>query len=171
MGSEAWRLADPQACRRESGRAPGQPAPSSLRSTCLLLQNKSSPCPGQTSPLHLIFSLTAGTDAGIWRQRAWGTWSWVLALEFAWPPASAPSPPARPDCWARVWCQPPGGHSWAQASRPQACRVDSRTGPGARGTPRGLPSDRDLAGWAASAWTQRRLQVGQVRPLSWTLFA
>lgn len=145
VGSEAWRLADPQAHGRKSGRAPGQPAPSALRSACLLHQNKSYPYPGQTSPPYPIFSLTTGTDAGIWRQRH-EVGSWHQSL-LGHPPAHLPLQPG-----STVGHMPSasvlGGHGSAQASRPQACRVGPHTGPGACGTPRGLSSEMTV--WVGS---------------------
>lgn len=110
MGSEVWRLVHLQACGRRSGQAPGQPSPTSSSRT------------GATNTLHKPppLELNRWTGTGIWRLRPRRTYR---VGTRAWPPASAPSPPAGPNCWGTPGASPLGGPGWAQAIHPGACRT------------------------------------------------
>lgn len=81
MGSKVWRLVPLQAWGTRSGQAPGQPSLASSSRTGAANTLRSPP----------LCSSTAGTGTGIWQLRPQRTYR---AGTRAWPPASAPSPPA-----------------------------------------------------------------------------
>lgn len=81
MGSKVWRLVPLQAWGTRSGQAPGQPSLASSSRTGAANTLRSPP----------LCSSTAGTGTGIWQLRPRRTYR---AGTRAWPPASAPSPPA-----------------------------------------------------------------------------
>lgn len=105
----------------------------------LLLPNRSHQHPAQATPLEL----NRWTGTGIWRLRPRRTYR---AGTRAWPPASAPSPPAGPNCWGTPGASPLGGPGWAQAIHPGACRTLPPRGPGEGGSPQGLSSTTQLRG-------------------------
>lgn len=127
--------------------------------TCLLLQNQSQLCPGQTNPPRPICSSATGTDAGIWQLRPRRT-----HRARSWHRGSATCQHTFPASRAQLSgiCQVPAPLVAAAGPRP-AIR---RPGPGAWGTPSGLSSMSPLR-WVASVPTHGRGSRQASQTLSW----
>lgn len=127
--------------------------------------SKKSPC-GQHLPLSLersylypaqaprpICSSTAGTDRHMAAEAPEDTPSRILARGLGHLPTHLPLQPG-PTVGHMPGACPLGGHGWAQASHPQACRVDPTLALVCVALFEDCPP-RPVR-WVASAWTHRR---------------
>lgn len=104
-----------------------------------------------------ICSSTAGTDRHMAAEAPEDTRSRILARGLGHLPAHLPLQPG-PTVGHMPGACPLGGHGWAQASHPQACRVDPTLALVCVALFEDCPPQP--ARWVASAWTQKRLQMG-----------